>query len=285
VSRTAKGWALGLPLAVAILFGVAAAAAEPVISLKIPPFATQFPNFASVVLPPSGYTTLEVVLQGALAEIQASTVRVTLNAMPMTPFVSVNMMPAGVRAIAKLGVSMSPDYMIRRDGESILTFAAADSAGTVYRGQFYLTIDPAKSQPDSARTTKARAQESGVVAPPQYVPPVIEILSQWPARTSEQTLGLEAEIKDPEGLRRIVIEINGRDVEEILLQNERPVRYQGGRIVRAAVAGDVNGTGTSVRINLPVRLSRNRINVIAVRAENLAGLSSRVDRAVEVPPK
>ena len=271
--------------AVAALLVVTTASAEPTITLKVPPFAPSFPNFASVLLPPSGYSALEIVLQGALGEIQASTVRVTLNGMPMTPFVAVNMMPAGTRAIVRLGVSLSPDYTIRRDGESILTFAATDAGGTSYRGQFYLTIDPGKSEPEIARTTRARAQETGVVAPPQHLPPVIEIKSQWPARTTERTLGLEAEVSDQEGLRRIVIEINGRDVEEILLQNERPVRYQGGRIVRAATAGEVSGTGTSVRLNIPVRLANDRINVIAVRAENLAGLSSRADRAVEVPKR
>jgi len=259
------------------------AAAEPAITLKVPPFDTTFQNFASVLLPPSGYSTLEVVLQGALGEVQASTVRVTLNGMPMTPFVSVNMMPAGTRAIVRLGVSLSPDYTIRRGGESILTFAAADAGGTSYRGQFYLTIDATKTAPELARTTRARAQESGVVAPPQHLPPAIAIKSQWPSRTSERTLALEVEVADPEGLRRIVIEVNGRDVEEILLQNERPVRYQGGRIVRATTAGEVSGTGTGIRFNIPVRLAGNRINVVAVRAENLAGLASRVDRVVEVP--
>lgn len=263
----------------------ATAAAEPTITLKVPPFAPSFANFSSVILPASGFTTLEVVLQGALGEIQASTVRVTLNGMPMTPFVAVNMMPGGTRAIVKLGVSLNPDYTIRRDGESILTFAASDAGATSYRGQFYLTIDPGKTEPEAARTTRARAQESGVVAPPQHFPPAIAITSEWPARTMDRTLALQAEVTDAEGLRRIVIEINGRDVEEVQLQNERPVRYQGGRIARGATAGDVTGTGTAVRLNIPVRLAADRINVIAVRAENVAGLSARADRTVEVVKK
>src|SRR5215218_5162290 len=111
--RTARRLVVAICLAV----NVAAASAEPSITLKVPPHAATFANFASVVLPASGYSSLEVVLQGALAEVQASSVRVTLNGMPMTPFVAVNMMPNGVRMIVKLGVSLSPDYSIRRDGE------------------------------------------------------------------------------------------------------------------------------------------------------------------------
>ncbi len=268
-------------LAVATLAS-ATAAAEPTITLKVPPFAPSFANFSSVILPASGYTTLEVILQGSLGEIQASTVRVTLNNMPMTPFVGINMMPGGTRAIIKLGVSLNPDYTIRRDGESILTFAASDAGAISYRGQFYLTIDPNKTEPELARTTRARAQESGVVAPPQHLPPVIALKSEWPARTSDRTLALHAEVTDEEGLRRIVIEVNGRDVEEVQLQNERPVRYQGGRIARGATAGEVTGTGTAISLNIPIRLAADRINVVAVRAENIAGLSTRSDRTVEV---
>lgn len=261
------------------------AAAEPSITLKVPPHAAVFANFASIVLPPGGYSSLEVVLQGALGDIQASSVRVTLNGMPMTPFVSVNMMPNGVRTIVKLGVSLSPDYSIRRDGESILTFAAADASGTTYRGQFYLSIDSAKSEPAAATSTRARAQESTVIAPPQHFPPGIQILSRWPSPTSERTLFLESEIKDPEGLRRIVIEVNGRDVEEVLLQNERPVRYQGGRVLRATAAGEVSGVGTAISLKIPIRLSPDRLNVVAIRAENMLGLSSRSDTTVQVLPK
>lgn len=276
--RRARCW-----IAVVLVLSAAPVAAEPTITLAVPPFSTSFTNFSSVMLPPSGYATLEIVLQGALAPIQASTVRVTLNGMPMTPFVSVNMMPGGARAIIRLGVSLNPDYMIRKDGESILTFAATDSAATSYRGQFYLSIDSSKAAPEVARTTRARAHETGVVAPPQHLPPVIAITSEWPSRTTERTVMLDAEVTDAEGLRRIVIEVNGRDAEEILLQNERPVRYQGGRIARGTIAGRVSGTGTAVALSIPIRLSQDRINVVAVRAENLAGLSSRSDRTIEVP--
>jgi hypothetical protein len=279
--RVARLLVVGLCLAI----NAAIAAAEPSVTLKVPPHASTFPNFASIVLPQSGYSSLEVLLEGALGEVQASSVRVTLNGMPMTPFVSVNMMPNGVRTIVKLGVSLSPDYSIRREGESILTFAARDASGTTYRGQFYLSIDSANTEPTVAPSTRARSQEPTVVAPPQHFPPMIQIVSKWPSPTSERTLFLEGEIKDSEGLRRIVIEVNGRDVEEVVLQNERPVRYQGGRVLRATAAGQVSGVGTAIRLNIPIRLSPDRLNVVAIRAENMLGLSSRSDTTVQVLPQ
>jgi hypothetical protein len=44
----------------------------------------------------------------------------------------------------------------------------------------------------------------------------------------------------------------------------------------------VAGTGAAVHFTIPIRLAADRINVVAVRAENLVGLSARTDRTVEV---
>src|SRR4051794_5802239 len=97
----------------------ARAAAEPLVRLKVPAYpAASFANYSAVVLPASGYDSLEVLLEDALAQLQASTVRITLNGMPMTPFVSINPMPAGMRVVVRLGLSLSPDYSIKREGES-----------------------------------------------------------------------------------------------------------------------------------------------------------------------
>jgi hypothetical protein len=276
----------GLGAAALLLAGLTLTAAEPRLTLRIPAFpGSEFPNFASVVLPPGGYDRLDILLEGALAQVQPSSVRVTMNGMPMTPFVSVNPMPAGVRVVVRLGLSLSPDYSIRPEGETVLAFTATDEAGMTYRAQFYLAVSPAALVPEAARSTKARGLEPAVQPPLQTRVPDIRITSAWPPRTTERTLQLDAEVRDAEGLRRIVVEVNGRDVEEVLLQNERPVRRHKGRVARGKLPGDVTGNGREVRIAVPVRLDSNRINVVALRAENVLGLSSRADRTVEVPPK
>jgi len=274
--RLACGWVAALAVALT-------AAAEPVVSLRVTGFPdATFANFAAIVLPEGGYESLDLRLESALAPIQTSTVRVTLNNMPMTPFVAVNPTPSGVRIIVRLNASLSPDYQIKRAGESILTFDARDVNGTAYRGQFYLTIDPARSQPEPARLTKPRTQQETTIAPPQFRAPAIQITSNGPERTADRIFWLEAEVTDEEGLRKLVIELNGRDVEEVVLQNERPTRYRDGRLARGGMAGEVSGDGQRVQVRIPITLAKERINVVAVRAENVKGLAARADRTVAV---
>ncbi len=255
--------------------------AQPRLSLRVPPYESAFENFSTIALPKSGYTSVEIVLKQAVGELQRSTIRVTLNEMPMTPFVSVNPMPRGVRAIVKLNASLSPDYSLHADGENVLGFTATDEGGVGYRAQFYLLIDPTKTAPELARNPRPASTASAVRPPPQSIPPAILIQSAWPSRTADLTLQLQFEVSDAEGLRRIVLEVNGKDVEEVALQNERPVRKKNGMVARGALPGTVTGDGHRVVVTVPVRLDRGRINVVAVRAENVLGLSSRADRTVE----
>src|SRR5688572_27731141 len=260
-----------------VLMGSVPAASEPRFTLRVPPFpAAEFPNFSAVTLPEQGYKTLEILLEQALANLQPSTIRVTLNEMPMTPFVAVNPMPLGVRTIINLGVSMSPDYALRRVGDNMLAFSAVDESGVTYRAQFYLTIDP-QAQAPKLTASRARRGATGIEPPPEMVPPRITIRSDWPKSTNQRTLVLEAEVTDAAGLRRIVLEVNGKDAEEVILQNERPVRKKNGMVARGALPGEVKGDGRGLSVSIPVRLSSDRVNVVAIRAENMLGLTSRAD--------
>lgn len=51
-----------------------------------------------------------------------------------------------------------------------------------------------------------------------------------------------------------------------------------GRIIR------VSGNGNHLTATLPVGLDAGRMNVVAIRAENVLGLTSRADRTVERLP-
>lgn len=259
-----------------------AATAEPRLTLRVPPFENAvFSNFAAVVLPREGYRTLEVVIEDALAEMQPSTIRVTLNEMPMTPFVAVNMMPRGARAIVRLGASVNPAYSLRLEGENLLAFNVMDVSGMSYRAQFFLSVDSAAEAPRLAGLRGTRGA-TGITPPVQHAPPNVSIRSEWPATTRLRTLQLEADISDDEGLRRIVVEVNEKESEEIVLQNERPVRKRKGLIARGALPGEVSGDGRRLAIAVPVRLDADRTNVVAVRAENVLGLTSRAALTVTV---
>lgn len=268
------------PLAGLLLWPVLAGA-QPVITLHVPPDEARFENFATIALPAEGIGVLEIVLEGAVTSLRQATVRVTLNEMPMTPFVSLNGLPRGVRAIVRLGLSLSPDYSLRAEGENVLALTAVDEGGLTYRGQFYLVVDATKSTPEVVKNARAASQASAVQPPPRHSPPAITIRSSWPRRTAEGILRLDFVASDTEGLRRVVVEVNGKDVEEVVLRNERPIRKKDGLIARGALPGQVTGDGHSLSMVVPVRLERDRVNVVAVRAENILGLTTRTDRTVQ----
>lgn len=254
-------------------------AAEPRITLKLPGFpGAVFPNFSSVVVP-ANHGTIEIWLEDAVSEVQVSTVRVRLNEMPMTPFVTVNPLPRGVRLLLKQGRSMHPEYRLRPTGENMLSFSGADASKVAYQGQFYLTLDPTLPAPRAApMRTRAPAQE--VSAPRETQPPRISFTSEWPARTAEGTLSLEFEASDSEGLLRVVIEVNGQDLEEIDFQNELPVRKEKGWATAKKLAGEVSGDARRVVVRRPIAVDKD-IMVVAVRAENALHLRTRIDRTVE----
>jgi hypothetical protein len=271
----------GFRLAVAAATLAAAtsvAAAEPKIQLKVPPFLNAtFPNFSVVTLPADGYAALEIWLEDALGEIQLSSVRVRLNEMPMTPFVALNRLPGGLRAVMKLGATLSPDYSLRPTGENVLALDASDAGKVTYRAMFYLKVDGTAAAP--VVTTVRPAPRPEVAAPAVKLPPAIRFTSNWPTRTSEKSVLLTAEVADPEGLVRIVIEVNGKDVEEIQFENQIAIRKKDGFIARGTLAGEVSGDSRRLTFSIPVAIGKN-ISVIAVRAENLVGLRSRSDRVI-----
>jgi hypothetical protein len=267
---------VGLALAIGVVMAMPASA-QPRIQLKVPPFpGIAFPNFSAVILPPTGYPALEIWVEDALAAIQVSTVRIKLNDMPMTPFVAINPLPGGVRAILKLGVTLSPDYTLRKDGENEVTFEATDTAKIAYRGRFYLTVDPAATAPKLA---PVRRPSKEVVAPTVKLPPEIKFTSAWQTRTHDTTALLTADVSDAEGLTRVVIEVNGKDLEEIQIENERPVRKRDGFIARASLPGEVEGDSRHLTISVPIPLPKN-IVVVAIRAVNALGLRTRIDRVI-----
>ena len=274
--RCAAAFALALGLS-------AQAQAEPLLTVRFPAAqGVAFPNFSSVLVPAAAAGTIEIWLEQALAAPQVSTIRVRLNEVPLTPFVSVNPVPRGVRLVVNLTRTLSPEYRLRPTGENLLAVSLSDEGQVSYQGQFYLIIDETVGAPRLAPSRTAMPV-APVTGPPQHVAPSVTWISQWPARGTAGTIQLEAEVRDVEGISRIVIEVNGRDVEEVLLQNGLPVRKQNGWIARTKLPGEVSGDSSALRIAIPVKI-RKGLNVVAVRAENALGLRSRADRTIEGMP-
>lgn len=258
-----------------------AAVAEPRVTLKIPGFPdATFANYSAVVLPPHLTAPPEVWIEDALGEIQLSSVRIRLNDMPMAPFLKLNPLPHGVRIIVRIGASLSPEYTLRDSGENLLSVEALDETKVTYQGRFYLVVGPDATAPRAA-PARDTARGTTVKAPEQVYPPEVRLTSEWPKATTERVMTLDAEITDREGLRRVVIEVDGRDVEEIVLENAQPVRKRDGFIPRTQLPGTVTGDARRLVISIPVRLTKDW-SVVAVRAENAGGLRTRADRVIEV---
>ncbi len=256
-----------------------AAAGEPRIELRLAAFGgASYPNFASVLVP-AEHGRLEIWVQDALGEIEVSTVRVKLNDLPMTPFVAINRLPRGVRLLLKEGLTLNPEYRLRPTGENVLSVFAQDETRTAYQGQFYLSIDPSASSPRAA-PMRTRAPTREVAAPEHKEPPRIAFTSEWPKRTDSPMLTLLAEAADAEGISRLVIEVNGKDTDEIVMQNNIPVRKHAGWMSRGKAPGEITGDSQRLVVNVPVRLDKG-LTVVAIRAENSMGLSTRLDRVVE----
>jgi hypothetical protein len=275
VTAVVRAASLGLAAALC----AAAGAAEPRIELRLPAFGGSYANFSSVAVPAVGHGPLELWVQDALGEMRTATLRVRLNEVPLTPFVTINALPRGLRAIARLGTSVNPDYVLRPGAENILSFSVEDETGVRYQGQFYITTEAALPAPKALPARAGGPPAKAVNAPATPLPPVIEIRSRWPDRTTESILNLEAEVTDAEGLKRVVIEVNGKDTDEIVLENEWPVRKHDGFMSSRKLPGEVEGDGRRVHFSIPVKLGKE-ITVVAVRAENTGGLRARADRTV-----
>ncbi len=258
------------------------AGAEPRLSMKLPAFqAVEFQNGSAVVMPASGHGDVEIWVQDALAEISVASVRVLLNQTPMATFLTVNRLPRGVRVIVKMGASLNPDFAFRSDAENLLTFSASDSSNVNYQAQFYITTNAMAAAPRLADRAPVRPPVQEVSSPARVIPPRVTVLSEWPARTADRVVTLDAEVTDVEGLRRIVIELNGSAIEEVVLENESPVRKQRGFIAKGALPGAVTGNGRKLVIRIPIELSR-RVNTVGLRAVSVTGLIGYADRTVEL---
>jgi hypothetical protein len=174
---------------------------------------------------------------------------------------------------------VNPDYVLRPGAENILSFSVEDETGVRYQGQFYITTEAALTAPKALPARGGGPPAKAVEAPATPLPPVIEIRSRWPDRTTDSILNLEAEVTDAEGLKRVVIEVNGKDTDEIVLENEWPVRKHDGFMSSRQLPGHVEGDGRRVHFSIPVKLGKE-ITVVAVRAENTGGLRARADRTV-----
>ena len=228
-ARTVATGRASHPCAVAALAALgAAAAAEPRIELRLAAFpGVTFPNFSSVILPcragparavDPGRARRDPGLDRAREAERAADDAVRRG----EPAAARRAAAAEGGADAQPGVPAAADRGERRrrlrpgrdeDGLPGAVLRHARRRPPPHRA-------PRRCAP--ARTARE------VAAPEQKLPPRVVFTSEWPPRTAETLLTLLAEAEDVEGISRLVVEVNGSDVDEIVMQNGIPVRKHQG---------------------------------------------------------
>jgi hypothetical protein len=253
----------------------------PQVTLRLPAFGNiAFPPTGTIVVPAQGLDCLELWLQHTLADLRLSSIRVYLNEQSVSTFLSVNPLPKGVRAILRLNQTLNPALGLSPGFENMLLFEAVDIGGNRYRARFFISIDASVSRPTVGVKSYAVEPEGVVIPPPTPEVPSFRWDLALPAATAESAVNVAVTITDKRGLRRVVVEKNGKDVEEIIVENGRPIRKSKGFRVSSKLPGYVAGDGKSLEISLPMEL-RKGLNTIVFRAENMDGLRARTDRTIE----
>jgi len=253
----------------------------PAITLRMPGFENAvFTPSHTILVPQEGIAALEIWLENAPANIRLSSIRVRLNEQSVSTFVSTNPLPSGVRTILGLDQTLNPALRISHTTENMLVFEAADQIGNTYKARFFLIADGSTSVPRIGAASHA-AEPTGLVhKPAQHEVPSFRWDPDLPALTPDELINLQVTISDRQGLRRVGIEKNGKDLEEILLENGRPVRKAKGFRVSSKLPGTVLGDGNTLIISIPMELKKG-VNTIVFRAENLVGLRASDDRTVQ----
>ncbi|HXG32046.1 MAG TPA: hypothetical protein VNJ11_01670 [Bryobacteraceae bacterium] len=247
-------------------------ARAPAIVLLTPDYGdAKFENFSAVTVPADD-VRLEVVLQEARSDIDLATVRLALNGESVLGFVSLNPLPKGLRVILDLSRVTHPIFRLQPERDNALSFEALDAQRNRYVGEFWVRVDRALAQPQ-LRAQRREATRVEVEAPPAFTAPRIRRIAPDQSTITAQVISFEAEISDDYGLREVVLEVNGKEVETIVFEFGTPVRKRGGFRTARRLPGAVTGDGHRVSISVPVEVKKP-INVLAVRAENIKGMFS-----------
>ncbi len=251
------------------------------ITLKIPGFENAvFSPSHTILVPGARIGALEVWLRNAAAEISLSSIRVHLNEQSVSTFAATNPLPNGVRTILRLDQTLNPALRISPDAENMLVFEAIDQLGNRYKARFFLSVDLSIAAPRVGAASHLVEPTGVVQPPPEYETPSFQWDKDLPAETTDELIVLQVTVTDRQGLRRLVIEKNGKDVEEIILENGRPVRKAKGFRVSSKLPGTVEGDGKSLVVSIPTEL-RKGTNTVVLRAENLVGLRASSDRTIQ----
>jgi hypothetical protein len=244
---------------------------EPRIVLALPAYGdVTFANFGAVAVPTPEVGLLQVIVSDARAELDISSIRMLLNNQPVSAFLTINPMVLGARVSVDFSRIANPAFKLRADGDNVLSFEALDRQRNRYFAQFLIRVQQDASRPQLLTDIRLPARKA-FEPPPSYPAPRIRWISPATDVAQARTTVLEAEVLDEYGLRQVILEVNGKEIETVVLENGMPVRKRGGFRTPKRLPGTVEGDGRRLSISIPVELKK-AINVLALRAENVRGM-------------
>lgn len=240
------------------------AAASPSLELRVGSGPT-LSSGVSAGVGPDGAPICDLRLMNARADIDPESVTVSLNGTSITGFGSCNMMPGGARLRIDCRTQDHPDLALR--SENRLTFSCEDTLWNSYRGKFVLRVSNSKGEsrllappsPDTPDVLVAKSNHGGVPSVSLSVPT---------AHRGPRTARVVAEVRDMLGIRSVVLELNWKEFERIVMQNGFPSRRRGRFRFSRAMTGGVEGHNEHLRLEIPIPLARGGTNV-GIRGENI----------------
>ena len=242
------------------------AAANPSLELRLGS-GPAFSSGVTIGVGPEAAPVFDLRLMDARADIDPESVAVTLNRTSIKGFASFNRMPCGARLIVDRRTQNHPDFAL--GAENRLTFGCDDALGNSYRGEFVLRVSKAES--DSRLLLPPGPDTPGVLVDNSDRGGAPSVgLSVSEGRRGPRTARVVAEIRDMQGIRSVVLELNWKEFERIVMQNGFPSRRRGGFRSSRALTGSVQGDSKHLRLDIPIPL-QGRETYVGIRAEDVKG--------------
>ena len=211
--------------------------------------------------------TLDLRLNKARAEIDLKSIEIHLNGTSIAGFARVNRMLRGLRVIVDRRTQDHPDLALR--DQNPLMFGCEDALGNFYRGQFVLRVSQAESEPRLLAAPSPDTPKVLVAGAGHNEGPYVS-LNVRDVHRGQRTARLVAEIRDKQGIREVLIGVNWREVERIVMHNGLPSRRRGELRSSRSLPGSVMGDSVDLRLDMPIPLQKRETSV-STRATNVAG--------------
>ena len=258
------GRAVALPTLACCL--AVTALSDPVVEFRVGPSGAFLPG-STIGVGPDAAGIVDLRLIGARAAVDLESIDISLNGTSIAGFARLSRMPRGVRVVVDRQNQNHPDLGLR--ARNLLAFACEDLLRNSYRAHFDLRVSPAETgarllASPSTDTPRAPVERQSHAEAPKVSLRVPEV------GRGQRTARIYAEIRDLKGIREVILEVNWKEFERIVMQNGLPSRRRGKFRSSRALPGSARGDSEYLLLEIPIPMQRRETRV-SIRAENSAG--------------